>query len=265
MIVFQLSCSIFISLVSRFRPGLKAEIGVFFPMIILRVLENVAQPNFQAKMIVLRFLEKLCGDSQILVDIFLNYDCDVHSSNIFERYWTIHLASNSSLALVDFTILVLSFCFLNNRMVNGLLKTAQGPPAGVPTTLVPPQDTAMKSEAMKCLVAVLRSMGDWMNKQLRIPDPDSPTVESEKNDNDGGNEVLQTDNNGDESSEASDSHSELSNGISEAASLEQRRAYKMELQVDDITQYFFSIYCMWDVECTSCSSFSTCCRSILFC
>ena len=74
-------------------------------------------------------------------------------------------------------------------MVNGLLKTAQGPPAGVPTTLVPPQDTTMKSEAMKCLVAILRSMGDWMNKQLRIPDPASPIVESEKNDNDGGNEL----------------------------------------------------------------------------
>uniref|UniRef100_A0ACD5TW08 Uncharacterized protein n=1 Tax=Avena sativa TaxID=4498 RepID=A0ACD5TW08_AVESA len=200
MIVFQLSCSIFISLVARFRPGLKAEIGVFFPMIILRVLESIAQPNFQAKMIVLRFLEKLCGDSQILVDIFINYDCDVHSSNIFER------------------------------MVNGLLKTAQGPPAGIPTTLVPPQDTTMKSEAMKCLVSILRSMGDWMNKQLRIPDLDSPKVESEQNDNDGGNEFPQTENNGDASSEVSDSHSELSNGVSEAASLEQRRAYKMELQ-----------------------------------
>lgn len=86
MIIFQLSCSIFISLVARFRAGLKAEIGVFFPMIVLRVVENVAQPNFQQKMIVLRFLDKLCLDSQILVDIFLNYDCDVNSSNIFERY-----------------------------------------------------------------------------------------------------------------------------------------------------------------------------------
>lgn len=74
------------SLVARFRAGLKAEIGVFFPMIVLRVLENVAQPNIQQKMIVLRFLEKLCDDSQILVDIFLNYDCDVNSSNIFERF-----------------------------------------------------------------------------------------------------------------------------------------------------------------------------------
>lgn len=86
VIVFQLSCSIFFSLVSRFRAGLKAEIGVFFPMIVLRVLENVAQPNFQQKMIVLRFFERLCVDSQILVDIFINYDCDVNSSNIFERY-----------------------------------------------------------------------------------------------------------------------------------------------------------------------------------
>nr|CAD1835494.1 unnamed protein product [Ananas comosus var. bracteatus] len=184
MIVFQLSCSIFMSLVSRFRPGLKAEIGVFFPMIVLRVLENVAQPNFQQKMIVLRFLEKLCVDSQILVDIFINYDCDVHSSNIFER------------------------------MVNGLLKTAQGPPPGVSTTLVPPQDTAMKSEAMKCLVAILRSMGDWMNKQLRIPDPNSPKTEIEENDAESGNELPLTNGNaGEETAEATDSQSEASNGF----------------------------------------------------
>lgn len=91
MIIFQLSCSILLSLVSRFRAGLKAEIGVFFPMIVIRVLENVAQPDFQQKMIVLRFLEKLCVDSQILVDIFINYDCDVNSSNIFERYAVVAL------------------------------------------------------------------------------------------------------------------------------------------------------------------------------
>ena len=84
--IFQLSCSIFMSLVSRFRAGLKAEIGVFFLMFILRVLENVAQPNVQQKLIVLHFLDKLATDSQILVDIFVNYDCDVESPNIFERY-----------------------------------------------------------------------------------------------------------------------------------------------------------------------------------
>ncbi|XP_064977071.1 brefeldin A-inhibited guanine nucleotide-exchange protein 2-like [Musa acuminata AAA Group] len=199
LIVFQLSCSIFMSLVSRFRPGLKAEIGVFFPMIVLRVLENVAQPNFQQKMIVLCFFEKLCVDSQILVDIFINYDCDVHSSNIFER------------------------------MVNGLLKTAQGPPPGAPTTLIPPQDTTMKFEAMKCLVAILRSMGDWMNKQLRIPDPQSQKTETIDGSGDS-NELTLANGNGDETAEVSDSNSDTPNGTSEVASIEQRRAYKLELQ-----------------------------------
>lgn len=86
MVIFQLSCSIFISLVTRFRAGLKAEVGVFFPMIVLKVLESVAQPNFQQKVMVLQSLEKLCVDSQIWIDIFLNYDCDVNATNIFERY-----------------------------------------------------------------------------------------------------------------------------------------------------------------------------------
>ncbi|KAG6597193.1 Brefeldin A-inhibited guanine nucleotide-exchange protein 2, partial [Cucurbita argyrosperma subsp. sororia] len=200
MIIFQLSCSIFISLVSRFRAGLKAEIGVFFPMIVLRVLENVAQPNFQQKMIVLRFVEKLCVDSQILVDIFINYDCDVNSSNIFER------------------------------MVNGLLKTAQGVPPGVATTLLPPQELTMKLESMKCLVAILKSMGDWLNKQLRIPDPHSTKkIEVAENSSEAVS-VPMSNGTSDEHGEGSDSHSEVSTESSEVLTIEQRRAYKLELQ-----------------------------------
>ncbi|KAL1219206.1 Brefeldin A-inhibited guanine nucleotide-exchange protein 2 [Cardamine amara subsp. amara] len=200
MIIFQLSCSIFISLVARFRDGLKAEIGVFFPMIVLRVVENVAQPNFQQKMIVLRFLDKLCLDSQILVDIFLNYDCDVNSSNIFER------------------------------MVNGLLKTAQGAPPGTASTLLPPQEAAMKLEAMKCLVAILKSMGDWLNKQLRLP-VSNLLNKSEALEIDLGSGSPQLANgNADESADGSDTYSESSGGTSDALAIEQRRAYKLELQ-----------------------------------
>ncbi|CAM8899503.1 unnamed protein product [Rhodiola kirilowii] len=200
MIVFQLSCSIFISLVSRFRPGLKAEIGVFFPMIVLRVLENVAQPNFQQKMIVLRFLQKLCNDSQILVDIFINYDCDVNSSNIFER------------------------------MVNGLLKTAQGVSPGTATALLPPQEATLKLEAMKDLVAILRSMGDWMNKQLRIPDTHSARkTEAVENGVEGRNLPIENGHE-EESARGSDSPSDASSDVSDVTNIEQRRAYKLELQ-----------------------------------
>ena len=75
------------SLLTKFRSGLKAEIGIFFPMLILRVLENVLQPSFLQKMTVLNLLEKIDGDSQIIIDIFVNYDCDVDSPNVFERYF----------------------------------------------------------------------------------------------------------------------------------------------------------------------------------
>lgn len=200
MIVFQLSCSIFMSLVSRFRPGLKAEIGVFFPMIILRVLENVAQPNFQQKMIVLHFLEKLCIDSQILVEIFVNYDCDDHSPNIFER------------------------------MVNGLLKTAQGVHSGAATTLAPPQDAIMKLEAMRCLVSILRSMGEWMNKQMRLPDSHAPSCIETISGNVESMGGLPMEN-GNIDVPAEGVYSETINGgVSEAAALEQHRAYELELQ-----------------------------------
>ncbi|KAJ7513781.1 hypothetical protein O6H91_23G014100 [Diphasiastrum complanatum] len=203
MNIFHLSCSIFMSLVSRFRAGLKAEIGVFFPMIVLRVLENVAQPNYQQKVIVLRFFEKLCVDSQILVDIFVNYDCDVESSNVFER------------------------------MVNGLLKTAQGVPPGVETTLNAAQDTALKLSAMKCLVGVLRSMGDWMNRQLRITDSsflrssdaDDSTIETEIL---GSVTAIEG---GEEPSDGTETQSlENAPETSAVATFEQRRAYKLELQ-----------------------------------
>lgn len=55
-------------------------------MLILRVLENVLQPSFLQKMTVLSLLEKLSQDSQIVIDIFVNYDCDLEAPNIFERY-----------------------------------------------------------------------------------------------------------------------------------------------------------------------------------
>lgn len=200
MNIFQLSCSIFMSLVSRFRAGLKAEIGVFFPMIVLRVLENVAQANFQQKMVVLRFLEKLCVDSQILVDIFVNYDCDVNSSNIFER------------------------------MVNGLLKTAQGIPPGVTTSLLPLQDATLKLAAMKCLVGVLRSMKDWMNKQLRITDAQSHRVfESEELNESGSTGLPPVQEGAEEAMEGSEPRPEA-NGETTVSTFEQRRAYKLELQ-----------------------------------
>ncbi|AQL04912.1 Brefeldin A-inhibited guanine nucleotide-exchange protein 1 [Zea mays] len=196
MSVFQLLCSIFMSLISRFRSGLKEEIGMFFPMLILRVLENVLQPSFLQKMTVLNFLEKMSKEPQVIIDIFVNFDCDVDAPNIFER------------------------------IVNGLLKTALGVPTGSTTTLTVAQDQTFRLESVKCLAIVVKSMSAWMDQQLRIGEfspGNSETLSSADNHNihngeewSGIDYELQFDTS--------------SSDITDSSSLEQRRAYKMELQ-----------------------------------
>ncbi|CAN1305057.1 Brefeldin A-inhibited guanine nucleotide-exchange protein 1 [Linum perenne] len=196
MAIFQLQCSIFIILLSKFRSGLKEEIGIFFPMLILRVLENVNQPSFLQKMIVLNFLEKIFLDPQLIIDLFVNYDCDVESPNLYER------------------------------TVNGLLKTALGPPPGSTTTLSAVQDITFRHESVKCLVIIIKSMGTWMDQQLRIEEaylPKSTEI------------YTSIDNFSNPSGEDGsipdyDLHTEVTSEISDAATLEQRRAYKIELQ-----------------------------------
>ncbi|XP_047319822.1 brefeldin A-inhibited guanine nucleotide-exchange protein 1-like [Impatiens glandulifera] len=196
MTIFLILCSIFKCLLSKFRSGLKAEIGIFFPMLILRVLENVLQPSFLQKMTVLNFLEKISGDSQIVIDIFVNYDCDVDSPNIFER------------------------------TVNGLLKTALGPPPGSTTTLSPAQDATFRLESVKCLVKIIESMGIWMDQQLKIQDFSTP-----KGSFSDGSSINRNISIGEEGVLAdAELHTEATSEFSDAALLEQRRAYKLELQ-----------------------------------
>lgn len=78
-----------------------AQVGVFFPMILLKPFDPQAlqagaagggagggsssSTSTQYRMVVLRCLRELVSDGQLLVDLFVNYDCDLESSNLFER------------------------------------------------------------------------------------------------------------------------------------------------------------------------------------
>ncbi|WZZ23781.1 hypothetical protein YC2023_007182 [Brassica napus] len=187
-----LQCAIFMSLLSKLRSVLKAEIGIFFPMIVLRVLENVLQPSFLQKMTVLNLLEKMSQDPQLIVDIFVNYDCDVDSSNILER------------------------------IVNGLLKTALGPPTGSSTTLSPAQDSTFRNESVKILVNVVKAMGSWMDQQLKVDETVWPK---------GSQIYASMDSNASQIGEEDcDTQPDTNPEAYDASMLEQRRAYKIELQ-----------------------------------
>ncbi|CAB80485.1 guanine nucleotide-exchange protein-like [Arabidopsis thaliana] len=196
MSIFQLQCAIFTTLLRKYRSGMKSEVGIFFPMLVLRVLENVLQPSFVQKMTVLSLLENICHDPNLIIDIFVNFDCDVESPNIFER------------------------------IVNGLLKTALGPPPGSSTILSPVQDITFRHESVKCLVSIIKAMGTWMDQQLSVGDsllPKSLENEAPANNHSNSNEE-------DGTTIDHDFHPDLNPESSDAATLEQRRAYKIERQ-----------------------------------
>ncbi|MBA0666679.1 hypothetical protein Goklo_003056, partial [Gossypium klotzschianum] len=110
--------------------------------------------------------------------------------------------------------------------VNGLLKTALGPPPGSTTTLSAVQDITFRHESVKCLVGIIKSMGAWMDQQLKIGDSDLPSgSESETS-----AESHFTPSAEDGVVPDYEIHLELNSELSDSATLEQRRAYKIELQ-----------------------------------
>jgi brefeldin A-inhibited guanine nucleotide-exchange protein len=80
----QLSLKIFVVLIAHFKEHLRPQIGFFISEIFLRILES---PNstYNHKILVLEVFQNLSRDVQALVEIFLNYDCDFESADLFKR------------------------------------------------------------------------------------------------------------------------------------------------------------------------------------
>ncbi|XP_062920819.1 brefeldin A-inhibited guanine nucleotide-exchange protein 1 isoform X3 [Mobula hypostoma] len=139
--VFELSLSIFLTLLSNFKTHLKMQIEVFFREIFLYILET-STSSFDHKWMVIQTLTRICADAQSVVDIYVNYDCDLNAANIFER------------------------------LVNDLSKIAQGR-AGHELGMTPVQELSLRKKGLECLVSILKCMVEW-SKDLYV-NPNSQT------------------------------------------------------------------------------------------
>jgi brefeldin A-inhibited guanine nucleotide-exchange protein len=110
---------------------------VFFRDILLNVLES-STSAFEHKWLVVQALTRICSDAQVMVDIYVNYDCDLSCANIFER------------------------------LVNALCKIAQGRTA-LELGANPLQEKTMRIKGLQCLVGLLRGMVDWSKDQYVPP------------------------------------------------------------------------------------------------
>ncbi|KAH1004368.1 hypothetical protein HUJ04_004126 [Dendroctonus ponderosae] len=133
--VFELSLAIFLALLSNFKLHLKMQIEVFFKEIFLNILET-SNSSFEHKWMVIQALTRICGDAQSVVDIYVNYDCDLAAANLFER------------------------------LVNDLFKVAQGRHAQE-LGASPNQERTMKLRGLDCLVSILKCMVEW-SKDLYV-------------------------------------------------------------------------------------------------
>ncbi|CAH1100996.1 unnamed protein product [Psylliodes chrysocephalus] len=150
--VFELSLAIFLALLSNFKMHLKMQIEVFFKEIFLNILETT-NSSFEHKWMVIQALTRICGDAQSVVDIYVNYDCDLSAANLFER------------------------------LVNDLFKVAQGRHS-VEIGASPNQERAMKLRGLECLVCILKCMVEWSKDLYVNPNLQSTVGEQEHREND---------------------------------------------------------------------------------
>ena len=123
--VFELSLAIFLSLLTKYRKHLKSQIEIFFKEICLNILA-ASSSSFEQKRLVVQGITTVCSDegegAQIVIDIYVNYDCDLAAANIFER------------------------------LVDDLSKLAQGRQAF---------EKVLGVKALECLCTILKCMVEW--------------------------------------------------------------------------------------------------------
>lgn len=133
--VFEFSLAIFVSLLADYKHYLKKQVEIFFREIIIYLLESQTS-SFEQKWLVIQTLTRICADAQCVVDLYVNYDCDLQSTNIFAL------------------------------LVEILSKIAQGRQAiDLGCTLAQVKNLRLKG--IECLVSILKCMVEW-SKDLYV-------------------------------------------------------------------------------------------------
>uniref|UniRef100_A0A7N9AN41 ADP-ribosylation factor guanine nucleotide-exchange factor 2 (brefeldin A-inhibited) n=1 Tax=Mastacembelus armatus TaxID=205130 RepID=A0A7N9AN41_9TELE len=152
--VFELSLAIFLTLLSHFKVHLKMQIEVFFREIFLTILET-STSSFEHKWMVIQTLTRICADAQCVVDIYVNYDCDLNAANIFER------------------------------LVNDLSKIAQGR-SGQELGMTPLQELSLRKKGLECLVSILKCMVEWSKDMYVNPNLQANLGQEHPSESEGG-------------------------------------------------------------------------------
>lgn len=151
--VFEKSLAIFVELLDKFKVHLKMQIEVFFKEIIISMLESSTCP-FEQKWIVLNTIGKILANPQSVVDMFVNYDCDLTSHNLFKSI--VEVVSKTTRSIIN---------------ENGTQQQKE-------------RDRAMKLLGLSCLTDLLQCLVDWFQvcevTKMNTTDVDDPETSREE-------------------------------------------------------------------------------------
>ncbi|XP_058498223.1 brefeldin A-inhibited guanine nucleotide-exchange protein 2 [Solea solea] len=206
--VFELSLAIFLTLLSHFKVHLKMQIEVFFREIFLTILET-STSSFEHKWMVIQTLTRICADAQCVVDIYVNYDCDLNAANIFER------------------------------LVNDLSKIAQGR-SGQELGMTPLQELSLRKKGLECLVSILKCMVEWSKDMYVNPNLQANLGQEHPSDSDGAELKLP-----EQHFRRRDSISSLDSTVSSSVSVSQAdhpEQYEVIKQQKDIIEHGIELF-----------------------
>lgn len=129
------------SLLADYKHHLKKQIEVFFREIVIFLLETHTS-SFDHKWLVIQALTHVSANAQCVVDLYINYDCDLQSSNIFAR------------------------------LINVLSKKAMGRQT-VDSGCSDLQLRSLRLKALECVVSILKCMVEWSKDLYTNPSSQS--------------------------------------------------------------------------------------------
>ena len=131
--LFSLSSSIFVHLVRHFKAHLHKIIGPVLDSIYIPYISS-SNSSYDVKHASLLVLKQICADPATIVELFLNYDCDIGSLNTFQKIATT------------------------------LEKTVQGSYFGSSDALTALDESRLKMLGLEALVDTMKSLVDWTKR-----------------------------------------------------------------------------------------------------
>lgn len=192
--VFEICSEIFWLMLKDMRVMLKREIELFMKEIYLAILERKNAPGFQ-KLYVMKILKRLSSDPRVLVELYLNYDCESTAlDDMFQRIIE-HLSKIATMPAMVTAQQQQAYQDQYGREHDADMDWhdhGKFPPALTTASLAVPShqdldisiEFTLKRQALECLVRTLRSMISWAQDSMALGSTklqnSEPTYSSER-------------------------------------------------------------------------------------